>query len=162
MKKTLIEAILFPFAWLYYALRHTAPDFFKELWGFMQTKIKFDIHTFIGIGLLIYFYLIMTGKVDGFQGYRQGLEVLADIGGINSRGSGGVFIGLIFGIPLILFGRGIAVFVGYMLIAVQWLIMVSFEEPKPIKPVQKTAYILTAKPANNLDTCPELQNVNKN
>ena len=142
MKKTLIEALIFPFAWLYYTLRHTAPDFFKELWGFMQTKIKFDIHTLIGIGLLIYFYLIMSGKVDSFQGFRQGLEVLADMGGINRHGSGGIFIGAIFGIPLILFGRGIAVFVGYLLIATQWLIMVSFEDPRPIKPPPKTAHVL--------------------
>jgi len=154
MKKLLIEAIIFPFAWLNYTVRHTipetTPDLLKELWGFLKIKIKFDIHTFIGIGLLIYFYLIMSGRVDSFQGYRHGLEVLADTGGINRHGSGGVFIGAIFGIPLILFGRSVLVFIGYLLVAMQWLIMVSFETPQSIKPPPKTAYIIPSSAPESL------------
>ena len=138
MKKLLIEAAIFPFVWLYY----TIPELSKYLRGALQTKIKFDIHTFIGIGLVIYFYLIFSGRIDQFQAFRHGLDVVAHEG---TGREGGVFLGLLFGIPLILFGRGPMVFLGYMLMAVQWLIMVSFEDPKPIKIPPKTAYILQLK-----------------
>ena len=123
-----MKMILYPFIWMYYMI----PHYLRNIWNFLQMEVKLDVNTFIGIGLSVYFYLILSGKIDHFQAFRRGMDVVAHEG--SPYGGGEPLVGILIGVPLILLGRGTWVFIGYCLIAIQWLIMVSFENPKPLRP----------------------------
>ena len=127
MYELFLKMIFYPFVWMYYMI----PHYLKNMWDFLQKEVKLDVNTFIGIGLSVYFYLILSGKIDHFQAFRRGMEVVAHEG--SPYGGGEPLVGILIGVPLILFGRGMLVFIGYCLIAIQWLIMVSFEDPKPLR-----------------------------
>jgi hypothetical protein len=108
---------------------------FKKALSFMAThKIKFDIHTFIGAGLTVWYFFVFTGKVANFHGFSDTIPLLS---GYNLRGMGAILLMSLAALFLIIFGRGPLVLVGYMLVFMSYVILSSFESPKPLPPQQK-------------------------
>jgi hypothetical protein len=98
---------------------------------FIRIEVKFDLNTFIGIGLLIVAYMIFAGKIDAFHGFNDALRFAVPFGRAD-EGYGAVIMMMFVGPLLIMLARGPLVMLGYMLAALVWLILVSFETPPPV------------------------------
>ncbi len=130
MKKFLIESTMYLLVWIY----HNVPLFVKRIRKRLQAEVKFNLNTFVGIGLGVYFAMIVTGNVDHFAAFQQGITSLR-----NEKAMLGQFLfiapmlPMIAGVYLIVFKRRVLVVMGYMLVAIQVLVMTVYEDPKTNK-----------------------------
>jgi hypothetical protein len=98
---------------------------------FVHIEVKFNLNTFIGIGLLIVAYMIFAGKIDAFRDFSDALHSVAPFSRA-AEGYGAIIMMMFVGPLLIMLARGPFVMLGYMLVALAWLILVSFETPPPV------------------------------
>jgi hypothetical protein len=97
------------------------------------TKIRLSIHTFIGAGLAVFYYILFTGGVASFHGFHDALPLVSNNVQAD-RGVGAVFQIAIASVLLITLSRGPFVLLGYTLVFWLYVILSSFETPKPIEP----------------------------
>jgi hypothetical protein len=105
----------------------------KKTFLFLAThRIKFDIHTFIGAGLAVWYYLYYTGKLPDFHGFHDALPALSEHAGLRPNGTGYIILISVASVLLITLARGPLVFIGYMLAILSWVIFTAFETPGPL------------------------------
>jgi len=127
----LIEAALYALASIYFYTGEFI-GLLPRAWQFLVTrKTKLDIHTFVGAVFLVLFVMALMGKIAYFLPFYDGM-ILAEQE-MNSRGSGAVVVWGFVSIFLLLFARGLWVFVGYFGLGITVVVMLSFADPKPVK-----------------------------
>jgi len=134
--RIIFEAFIYPIAWLYFHLKLFLEAMVKFVRFTVATKVKFDIHTFIGAGLAVVYYYVFTGEIGNFHGFHDALPQVIDYAPA-ARGTGAVFGMAIVSVLLITLARGFFVFIGYTLIFWVYIVLVSFETPKHSEPKAK-------------------------
>ena len=136
MLPKILEPILYLGVWLYFHTKLWIEAIVKFVRFTMVTRIGLSIHTFIGAGLAVFYYYLFSGEIEQFHGFHDSLPLVADWVQAN-RGIGAVFGMAIGSVLLITLSRGIFVFIGYALVFWLYMILSSFETPKPIEPTMK-------------------------
>ena len=135
--------ILEPFialaAWLYFHGKLLIKAISKMMKFMVHTKIPFSIHTFIGAGLAVFYYYLLTGQISQFHGLHCLHSALSsDYGFRGRKGIGAIFEIAIASVLLITLTRGFFVFIGYTLIFWIYVILSAFETPRPLNHDKKT------------------------
>jgi hypothetical protein len=133
MLAKILEPILYLGAWLYFHMKLGIEAIVKFVKFTIVSRIELSIHTFIGAGLAVFYYYLFTGEIEQFHGFYDALPL------VSKWSSGREDIGSIFGIAIasvlmITLSRGFFVFIGYTLVFWLYVILSSFETPKPIEP----------------------------
>jgi len=136
MLPKILEPILYLGAWLYFHAKLLIEAAVKFVRFTVITKIRLSMHTFIGAGLAVFYYYLFTGSIEQFHGFHDALPLIVEYAPA-ARATSFVFEMAITSVLLITLSRGIFVFIGYALVFWLYVILSSFETPKPIEPTMK-------------------------